>query len=179
MAPSALQFEYISQEGDKESFTVPPLISVSPFADRRKYPRTTVVKSGRIFTEEGNPKAVFECLIIDQSRTGVLIDLGTPLDTPMELTLQISEEGVYRTRRVWSIGTRAGLEFIGDQIISGELAERMVTISELLKTESVHRAFRNLGTANYFDNDGLRQAAMNAESSYNHLVAMLSCFELL
>jgi len=178
MAQSALQIEYIDHTGLNTKITLPEDSVITPLTERRKAPRTPVIKSGRVVIEEEDSEFVFECLVIDESRTGAHIDLGTAVNIPPNVRLQIDDGGIYFSRLVWSVGTRVGLEFIGDPIIPEGIARRMQMISKILQTQGLTAAHQELETVNFFGNEVLRQASLEAEASYSRLNAILSFSKL-
>jgi len=178
MAQSALQVEYIDKAGVNSTITLGGDNTPTSIAERRRAPRTQIIKSARVVFEEGNPDTVFECLVIDESRTGVLVNLGTPIDLPNNLILKITGGAVYLTRRVWFSDTRAGLEFIGDPIISEETGHRMLVIWDILQKNGLSAANQELILADFFGNKGLRQAAIDAEASFKRLNSILSCSKI-
>jgi len=143
-------------------------------AERRFSSRLPVIKSAKIIVGSGASQSIFNCLILDESPTGVLIDLGTLIILPAEVTLQMNGGGTYLTRRCWGMGTRAGLEFVGGQIISADTANRMQKVAELLESQGVGAAVGTLRSSRFFDHAELRRAAEDAEAAYARLEAILT-----
>ncbi len=93
---------------------------------------------------------------------------------PDEVTLQLNTGATYRARRAWGVGTKAGLEFIGGQIVTDETAQRMLKTGDVLKTQGVPAAVATLRAARFFDHSELRKLAEEAEAVYFRLEAMLA-----
>jgi len=143
-------------------------------AERRSASRAPVIKSAKIMVGDSMSQSIFNCLVLDESATGVLVDLGTLVILPAEVTVQLGGGGTYLARRRWGVGTRVGLEFIGSQIVSDETASRMGKIAGLLQAQGIGAAIGTLRAARFFDHAELRKAAEDAESAYYRLEAILT-----
>jgi hypothetical protein len=143
-------------------------------AERRNAARIPVIKSAKIACGEGASKGVFNCLVLDESDKGVLVDLGTLVNLPDEVTLQFGGGATYVARRRWSAGTKAGLEFVGAQVITGETALRMMKLADILLTQGTIAAVSTLRASRFFDHAELRRAAEEAEAAYLRLEAILT-----
>lgn len=142
--------------------------------ERRERPRVPVIKSAKISLGGGLAPGVFDCLVLDESPAGMLIDLGVVVTLPDEVTVQLAGGASYVARRVWSAGTKAGLEFLGGPVLAGDTALRMRRIAEVLHNQGVLAAVATLRVARHFDSDALREAAEAAEAAYLRLVALLN-----
>jgi hypothetical protein len=149
-------------------------IAGEEMVERRAFSRMPVIKSAKIICGAGVGQSVFNCLVLDETATGVLIDLGTLVPLPDEVTLQMGSGATYLARRRWGVGTKAGLEFIGGQIISGEMAQRMNEIAGMLIAQGVVAAVSMLRGARFFDHDELRRAAEEAQAAYHRLETLLT-----
>jgi hypothetical protein len=148
--------------------------SPTPLADRRNASRVPVIKSGKISIGSGGSQGVYNCLVLDESQSGVLVDLGTLVNLPEEVTLHMNAGATYLARRCWSAGTKAGLAFIGGQIVTGETAARMRKIGDVLQAQGVLPAIATLRSARFFDHIELRRAAEEAEAAYFRFEAILN-----
>lgn len=144
-------------------------------AERRAAQRSPVIKSGRLELHlGGGGQGVYNCLVLDESPSGVLIDLGALFALPEDMILHMSGGATYKVRRCWAVGTKAGLEFVGEQILSPEAAAHMGRLAELLHTQGVVATVAALRSRHYFDYEKLRRAAEEVEQAYNTLQALLS-----
>jgi hypothetical protein len=162
----------LSQYGSDTAEEAPPPAPVLP--ERRATARVPVIKSAKVFVGEGTAQSVFNCLILDESAIGVLVDLGTLVSLPEQVTLQMGGGATYSARRCWSVGTKAGLEFIGGQLVSGETALRMLKVADVLVSQGTIAAVGTLRAARFFDHQELRRAAEEAEAAYFRFEAMLT-----
>src|ERR1700757_404841 len=85
--------------------------------DRRRASRIPVIKSAKISIGGDDLYSMYNCLVLDESEHGVLVDLGTAVELPPQVTLEINGAS-YHAKRCWSVGSKAGLEFMGGQIIN-------------------------------------------------------------
>ena len=142
--------------------------------ERRNVARLPVIKSGKIIVGSEMSQGLFNCLILDQSPTGVLVDLGMLVNLPEEVRLQVGNGAIYLARRRWAVGTKAGLEFLGGQILSEETSLQMLKIASKLKRQGVCAAVGALRGAQFFEHEALRCAAEEAEAAYLRLEALLT-----
>jgi hypothetical protein len=143
-------------------------------AERRGGSRKPVIRSAKIFTSTNGDGGVLNCLILDQSNAGVLVDMGTLAELPEEVMLQMSGGASYLARRCWAVGTKAGLEFIGGQILTEETSQRMARIADVLQRQGVAAAVATLRTARFLDHEELRRIAEAAEAAVQRLEAVLT-----
>ena len=160
-----LQQEMTAESGTSEA---------AALAERRGGSRRPVIRSAKIFTSANGGSGVFNCLILDQSNAGVLVDMGTLAELPEEVMLQMSGGASYLARRCWAAGTKAGLEFIGGQILTEETSQRMARIADVLQRQGVAAAVATLRTARFLDHEELRRIAEAAEAAVQRLEAVLT-----
>jgi hypothetical protein len=146
----------------------------TPISERRNASRVPVIKSAKISVGLGGAQGIFNCLVLDESQSGVLVDLGTMVNLPDEVTLHMNSGATYLARRCWSAGTKAGLAFIGGQIVTGETVMRMRKMADVLQAQGVVGAVATLRAARFFDHAELRRAAEEAEAAYFRFEAILS-----
>lgn len=140
--------------------------------ERRNVPRTPAIKSAKIGIGAGSAQGVFNCLVLDESPIGVLVDFGTLVNLPEQVTLHMQGGANYVARRVWAVGTKAGLEFVGNAVATNETASRMTSIADVLQGQGVVAAVATLRTARFFDHSELRRVAEEAEAAYLRLEAL-------
>jgi len=164
---------FSTHEALVDAATIPAnhLLSTANPADRRKHPRARVLKAAKVITQGGN--SVFNCLVLDESKEGVFVDLGGMMQIPDEVTIQFASGATLPAIRRWSAGTKCGFEFSGPQIISHETAHRMNTIADILDAHGIQAAFETLRKSDFFDNEDLRQAAESAYFAHAKLEATL------
>lgn len=141
-------------------------------AERRNTPRVPVIKSGKVVVGGDYSQGVLNCLVLDETALGVLIDLGALFVLPEEMVLHISS-GSYKARRRWAVGTKAGLEFVGTQVVSTEIAAQKTKLLKLLEAQGVRAAMAMLRAQNYFNQPDLRRTAEEVEAAYYRFEAML------
>lgn len=141
--------------------------------DRRDFPRRPVIKSAKLLLPAGLGYGIYDCLVLDESPKGVLVDLGTPMDLPEEVNLRLNG-ATYIARRCWSAGNKAGLAFSGGQILQNEVTARMRNIAQVLHAQGVPAAIHTLRTARFLGHEELRRVAEEAEGAYLRLEALLS-----
>lgn len=143
-------------------------------AERRNTSRVPVIKSAKIITGGEINQGVLNCLVLDQSATGVLVDLGAVFALPEEMTLHMTGGATYKARRCWAVGTKAGLAFQGPQLLSTETAELMAQLGRLLQMQGLPSVMAALRAKRFFENEEVRSAAEAAEAAYLRLEAVLN-----
>jgi len=140
-------------------------------AERRQARRNPVIKTAKlIFTAAGT---VHNCLVLDESPGGVLVDLGVMIQVPDDVTIQFGNGATFLARRRWTAGTKSGLNFTGAQIISDEVALRMKRVADILRAQGLEAAIATLRAARFFDNIELRRAAEDVEAANARFEAAL------
>jgi hypothetical protein len=158
------QTDRIAPSFAKPMNVTPPFPAAAGGIERRASRRNPVIKSARlVFTEVG---AVHDCLVLDESLGGVLVDLGAMIQVPAEVTIQFTNGASYLAQRRWAVGTKAGLSFSGGQVISNETAKRMRAVAEILRNQGLPAAMSTLRAARFFDHGELRRAAEDAEAAF-------------
>jgi PilZ domain len=142
--------------------------------ERRRQARVPVIKSAKIYAEAGGSHGVYNCLVLDKSAGGVQVDFGAMLELPEEVTLRMNGGATYLARRCWSVGEKAGLAFIGGQIINDETVLRLLKIAEVLRAQGVLPAVATLRSARFFDNTELRRTAEAVEAAFYRFEAVLT-----
>jgi hypothetical protein len=164
------QQEYLSKTpaDPAASIAEPPQDNLG---ERRKASRVPVIKSAKVALGIG--QGVYNCLVLDESPKGVLVDFGALVAVPDEVTLQISNGAIYQARRRWSVGTKAGLEYIGERVVTGDTAGWMMKLSDILQTQGVVAAVSTLRASRFFNHEELRRIAEEAERAFSRLEAVL------
>jgi hypothetical protein len=145
----------------------------SMLAERRSMARTPVIKSAKLVVGEGYSQGVYNCLILDESTGGVLVDLGAVFNVPDEVVLHMMGGATRRAKRRWAVGSKIGLEFIGGQLISVETTQEMAGIAKLIRVQGLPAGIAAMRAQRFFGQEELRQAAEDAEAAYYKLEAML------
>jgi len=135
--------------------------------DRRQGTRAMVIRSAKLVC--GTAQGIYDCLVLEQSDSGVQVDLGVVVELPDLLTIQFSGGAAYMSRRVWQSGTRAGLQLEGAQLLSEQTAQRMRKFRELMDTQGLLTAVATLRAARFLDHVELRRLAEAAEGAYLRL----------
>jgi hypothetical protein len=143
-------------------------------AERRNASRIPVIKSAKIIVGGDLNQGVYNCLVLDESATGVLVDLGAMLPLPEAMTLKMTGGATFRARRCWAVGTKAGLAFHGPQSLSPEATQLLRQLRERLPVHGLPVTIAVLRTKRYFENEELRDAAEAAEAAYQRLEAVLN-----
>ncbi len=145
----------------------------SMLVERRAATRIPVIKSAKLVVGEGYSQGVYNCLVLDESVGGVLVDLGAVFSLSDEVILHMLGGATRRAKRCWAVGSKVGLEFIGDQLISVETTQEMVGIAKLIRAQGLPVGIAAMRAQRFFGQEELRQAAEEAESAYYKLEAML------
>ncbi len=151
-----------------------PAVSVSEaeaLSNRRNTPRTKVIKSAKLVF--GGSHSVYDCLVLDESASGALVDLGAMIGLPEQLTIQFSNGACYPAERRWAAGTKAGLRFTGGQILTEDMLQRMRKLSDVMQAQGLPAVMQVLRSARFLDNLELRRAAEEAEATYMRLELIL------
>jgi hypothetical protein len=135
--------------------------------ERRQVSRRPVIRSAKLICGPG--EGVFDCLVLDQSAAGVLIDMGTMLELPTELTIHFNSGGAFLARKAWAAGTKAGLNLLGSQVLSEETALRMKQAADLLTMQGLLPVVTTLRSARFLDHGELRRVAEDAEAAFMRL----------
>lgn len=145
----------------------------SIFAERRNAARIPVIKSAKLVVGEGYSQGIYNCLVLDESSGGVLVDLGGVFSLPDEVVLHMLGGATRRAMRRWAAGSKVGLEFVGEQIVSLETMQEMMGIAKLIRLQGLPAGIAAMRAQRFFDQEELRQAAEEAEEAYYRLEAML------
>lgn len=152
-----------------------PAVAETHFAlaERRRVLRSPVIKSARLITGGEINQSVYNCLVLDESPSGALVDLGAVFELPAEMELQMTGGASRRARRCWAVGTRLGLAFIGAQAMSAETAEKMAQLGREMQAQGLPATMVALRARHFFESDELRRAAEAAEAAWHRLEAIL------
>lgn len=146
----------------------------SPWLERRAETRRPVIKSAKLLLGSEYSQGVINCLVLDETANGVLVDLGTVFVLPEEMVLQMANGASRRVRRRWSAGSRFGLEFTGAPVVSKEAGAQMASHGRALWTQALPLVLAELRAQHFFGDDALRQAAAEAEAAYRKLEQTLT-----
>lgn len=141
--------------------------------ERRHAVRVPVIKSARIVSAGDGGQSVYNCLVLDESAAGVLVDLGAMFPLPEEMVLHMTGGASYKARRCWAVGTKAGLAFTGPQMLSAETVEKMNQLGGMLLAQGLPATLAALRAQGFFASEELRRAAEAAEVAYGRLESVL------
>jgi uncharacterized cupin superfamily protein len=82
----------------------------SAMPPRRRTKRNRVFRSGKIIFGYGD--STIDCLILDESSQGVLVETAAPTEVPEKVQIQIIGRGTFRAIRRWALGNSIGFEFV-------------------------------------------------------------------
>lgn len=142
-------------------------------AERRHTQRLPVIKSAKIITGTGVSQGIYNCLVLDESPTGVLVDLGAIFSLPEEMALQMTGGASYNARRCWAVGTKAGLAFIGPQMLSAETVEKLAQLGRMMQVQGLPATIASLRAQRFLESAEVRRAAEAAEAAYLRLESVL------
>lgn len=142
-------------------------------AERRGTVRTPVIKSAKLLVGQGYSQAVYNCLVLDESNDGALVDLGMACSLPEDVILQLFGGVARKAKQRWSAGSKVGLEFVGEQLVSAEASQEMVEIAHSIRARCLLAGIAALRERNFFSHGGLRTAAEDAESAFYKLENIL------
>ena len=148
-------------------------VTQSILAERRNASRIPVIKSAKLLVGEGFSQGVYNCLVLDESLGGVLVDLGAVFTIPEEMIVHLTGGAMRRARRCWAVGTKVGLEYIGEQLVSDEAVQQMGEIAKLIGTQGLPAGIAAMRARQFFNHGDLREAAEEAEAAYYKLEALL------
>jgi hypothetical protein len=142
-------------------------------AERRNAMRVPVIKSAKVITGGEVNQSVYNCLVLDESPSGVLVDLGAIFSLPEEVVLHMMGGASYKARRCWAVGTKMGLAFTSQQMLSAEIIEKLAQLGRMMQAQGLPAIMAALRAQRFFDNDEVRRAAEAAEAGYHRLEAVL------
>ncbi|WP_297372397.1 hypothetical protein [Acidocella sp.] len=142
--------------------------------ERRVSQRMPVIKSAKIAVGPALSQGCFNCLVLDESKTGALVDLGALVVLPDEVTLHMTGGTTYRARTRWTVGSKAGLEFIGQQVVAQETLDAMQRLGRMLYTQGLPATMAALRAEGFFGNAELRKTAEAAEAAFYQLETALN-----
>ncbi|HYP62557.1 MAG TPA: hypothetical protein VEQ16_01645 [Acidocella sp.] len=165
-----------TKPGQPQPDRTPPMAEAPThvaLAERRNAMRVPVIKSAKIVTAGDGGQSTYNCLVLDESAAGVLVDLGAMFSLPEEMTLHMTGGASYRARRCWAVGTKAGLSFIGPQMLSAEAVEKLGQLGRMMQSQGLPATMAALRGQHFFESEELRRAAEAAEAAYQRLESVL------
>ena len=142
-------------------------------AERRGAMRVPVIKSAKIITGTAVNQSIYNCLVLDESPSGVLVDLGAIFSLPEEMALHMTGGTIYKARRCWAVGTKMGLAFSGPQMLSADDMEKLTQLGRMMQAQGLPAIMVSLRAQRFFESDDVRRAAEGAEAAYRRLETML------
>jgi hypothetical protein len=140
--------------------------------NQRRAERQRVLKMAHLVY--GVPAIPIECLVIDESRLGVMLETLELADVPERVKVRFVGGPTFAALRRWAIGNRIGLEFAG-LFPEDEATRRQVrAIKQVLNDIGVHAAVQMLREFDFFENSELQTAAEEAEIAIARLESALN-----
>jgi hypothetical protein len=140
-------------------------------AEKRRVKRQQVLKRGQLIFGLGG--STIDCLIIDESSYGILVETPLMTDLPEQLRITVAGGATFDAVRRWSMGNKLGLEFILPERRDSAVLRKRLAIRLALKNQNVHTAVLMLRDVNFFEDEELRVMAEAAEASVAWLSSML------
>jgi hypothetical protein len=148
-----------------------PRLPENGMIEHRRAERQRVLKMAElVFGTHGTP---IECLIIDESRHGVMLETLEATAVPERVKIRFIGGPTFAALRRWARGNKVGLEFAG-LFTEDEATKRQVrAIKTVLKDIGVHAAVQMLREFDFFENSQLQTAAEEAEIAIARLESAL------
>jgi hypothetical protein len=131
------------------------------------------LKSAKIITGTAVNQSIYNCLVLDESPSGVLIDLGAIFSLPDEMALHMTGGTIYKARRCWAVGTKMGLACVGPQVLSADAMEKLARLGRMMQAQGLPAIMVALRAQRFFESDEVRRVAEGAEAAYHRLEASL------
>ena len=139
--------------------------------ERRRIKRQQVLKRGQLVF--GFNGSIIDCLIMNESRYGVQVEVPVMTAMPEHVKLKFVGGASIDALCRWSQGNRIGLEFLGSQIYDETALRRRRTIAVALRNQGVNTAVIMLRDIQYFNNQELQSLAEAAEIAVARLASHL------
>jgi hypothetical protein len=124
--------------------------------EKRRVKRQQVLKRGQLIF--GFAGSTIDCLIIDETSYGMLIETPLMTDLPERLRVSVAGGATFDAVRRWSMGNKIGLEFIQPERRDNAVIRKRLAM---------------LRDVNFFEDEELRVIAEAAEASVAWLISML------
>jgi len=158
--------------GDDPEAGAAPLPPENGMIEHRRAERQRVLKMAQLVY--GPPGTPIECLVIDESRLGVMLETLELADVPERVKIRFIGGPTFAALRRWASGNKIGLEFAG-LFPEDEATKRQVrAIKQVLKDIGVHAAVHMLREFEFFENSQLQTAAEEAEIAIARLESALN-----
>jgi hypothetical protein len=178
-SPFQTESKNVSEQGpeifcvvDNPEAAAAPRRADSGMTDKRRAERQRVLKMAQLVY--GIPGTPIECLVIDESRLGVMLETLELADVPERVKIRFIGGPTFAALRRWASGNKIGLEFAG-LFPEDEATKRQVgAIKKVLKDIGVHAAVQMLREFDFFENAQLQTAAEDAEIAIARLESALN-----
>ena len=137
--------------------------------EKRDAERQAVLKTAKI--EWGS--SVVDCLVLEQSITGVRVSMSMPMDVPEQVIIHLRGGAVRPATRRWARGTEIGFEFGGIAKLDAIAANDVVTILVKLRETGLNEIIARLSEARFFDDTELGSVALAAQAAIQRLEGAL------
>lgn len=137
--------------------------------ENRKGARQAVLKVAKLEWDN----SLVDCIIKEQSATGVRVGLMIPMTVPAQVTVHMRGGAVRTATQRWARGTEIGFEFTGlaklDAVAAGDALAILADLAKLGLDGIVAR----LAAARYFDDSELCATTLAAQAAVQRLETAL------
>jgi len=141
---------------------------VSPH-EKRDAKRQSVLKTAKI--EWGS--SVVDCLVLQQSVTGVRVSMSVPTDVPEQVMIRLRGGTLRPATRRWARGIEIGLEFGGIAKLEATAANDALAVLVDLRQTGLNDIIARLAEARFFDDAELGSMALAAQAAVQRLESAL------
>ncbi len=157
---------------DNPESAAPPPVAQNGMTDQRRAERQRVLRMAElVYGIHGTP---IECLVIDESRLGVMLETLELADVPERVKIRFIGGPTFAALRRWASGNKIGLEFAGLFPEDEATKRQVLAIKKVLKDIGVHAAVQMLREFDFFENSQLQTAAEEAEIAIARLESALN-----
>ncbi len=139
--------------------------------ERRRGRRRRVLKRAQLIF--GQAGSTIDCLVLDETPFGVQLETPVMTLVPEHLRIRFAGGETFNAIRLWSIGNRIGLNYVGSRIYDEESLRQRKAVRLTLETQGLPEAVQMLRDLEYFRSDDLRDAAKALELALERLSALL------
>ncbi len=139
--------------------------------EHRRTKRRQVLKRAQLVF--GFAGSTIDCLIIDETPFGVLLETPLMTNVPDHVKIRFVGGATFDALRRWATGNKMGLEFVGSQLFDEATLRQRRVIDGVLKTQGVNAAVYMLREVRFFESPELQSAAEAAEIAVARLESLL------
>lgn len=142
---------------------------MNSFDEKRDSRRQSVLKTAKILWDA----SVVDCLVVEQSTTGVRVSMSIPMTVPDQVTIHFGGGAVRPATRQWTRGTEIGFEFAGSAGLDTVATSEALAILVGLHGTGLNDIFDRLAAFRFFDDAELGSTALAAQAAIQRLEAAL------